>query len=178
VGRLTQQKRPLEFLRLAERRLGQAGEYFVLVGDGELSLEVQAFIDKNRLTNVKRIPYIENTLELHLVSDGIMFTSAYEGLPIAMIEALAMGVPTFATDVGDIATVLTEYGGGAVVPVNLTNELLDDALVTWIAQRDSYVRNLKKYESNILEHFSSENISKHYIQCWETAMKHYKRKAA
>jgi glycosyltransferase involved in cell wall biosynthesis len=178
VGRLTAQKRPLEFLRLAERRLGQAGEYFVLVGDGELSLEVQAFIEKNRLTNVKRIPYIENTLELHVVSDGIMFTSAYEGLPIAMIEALAMGVPTFATDVGDIATVLTEYGGGAVVPVNLTNELLDDALVSWIAQRDSYVRNLKKYESNILEHFSSENISKHYIQCWETAMKHYKRKAA
>jgi len=46
VGRLTKQKRPLDFLRLAKSRLGHSDEYFVLVGDGELAAEAQAFIDK------------------------------------------------------------------------------------------------------------------------------------
>lgn len=178
IGRLTQQKQPLEFLRLAKERIEHAAEYFVLVGDGELSLEAQAFISRHHLKNVTHIPYIENTLELHSISDGIIFTSAYEGLPIAMIEALAMGVPAFSTDVGDIADVLAEYAGGSVVPVNVSKEGWNSALADWIKRRKEYANNLRNHENAILDRFSSANIAKQYDHCWKTAMEHYERKVA
>jgi glycosyltransferase involved in cell wall biosynthesis len=178
VGRLTPQKRPLEFLKLAKERLWHDGEHFVLVGDGELMPEVNAFISQHKLKNVIRIPYVENTLELHAISDGIIFTSAYEGLPIAMIEALAMGVPVFATDVGDIADVLAEYGGGAVVPVNLSSEYLHEAFVNWLERRNQYAKNIEAHEHDILERFSSKNIAQQYVGCWESAMGQYNKKIA
>lgn len=175
VGRLTTQKRPMEFLKLAEKRLSNEGEYFVLVGDGELAQETQDFVRKYGLTNVTAIPFVENTLELHAISNGIIFTSAYEGLPIAMIEAIAMGVPAFSTDVGDIADVLAEFGGGAVVPINTSTESMLKAFENWLSHRDEYVRSLNENEQKVLERFSSKSIAQEYVRCWENALNEYRR---
>ncbi|WP_049780902.1 glycosyltransferase [Hahella chejuensis] len=175
VARLTQQKRPLEFLKLAKLRCDNQDEYFVLVGDGELADEANAFIEKNELKNVKRIPYVENTLELHAVTDGIIFTSAYEGLPIAMIEALAMGVPAFATDVGDIADVVSEYYGGGVISVNLSDIDINSEFESWLRNHQKYQMELKAREQDILDRFSSSNIAKQYVDCWNGAISQYKK---
>lgn len=177
IARLSEQKRPLSFLGLAKSRLENIDECYVFVGDGELATEALDYIKKYKLVNVIRIPYIENTLELHAISDGIVFTSSYEGLPIAMIEALAMGVPAFSTDVGDIADVLTEFGGGMVLPVQHSVIQLEEAFKLWLSQREIYVMNLKQNEENILKKFSSENISKQYVHCWDKLMISYKKVA-
>lgn len=178
VARLTQQKRPVEFLKLAMRRIQHEDEFFVLVGDGELARESEDFIDKNVLHNVKRIPYIENTLELNAISSGIIFTSAYEGLPIAMLEAISMGVPGFATDVGDIADVLHKYHGGEVFPVNMQADDVALAFEDWLVQCGEYSSSLRSLEGEILERFSSENIAEEYVTCWQAAMDEYKRRMA
>lgn len=173
VARLTEQKRPLLFLNLAKSRLAHDDECYVLVGDGELASQALDFIKRHALKNVIRISYIENTLELNAVSDGIIFTSAYEGLPIAMLEAIAMGVPTFSTDVGDIANVLAEYGGGAVIPATCSDEQLNEAYTRWLARRNEYAANLRAREGEILDRFSSVNIAGQYVACWEKAMTAY-----
>jgi len=178
VGRLTPQKRPGKFLDLALRRIRHDDEAFVLVGDGELAKEVELFIGKQGLHNVKRIPYIQNILELNAISSGIIFTSAYEGLPIAMLEAISMGVPCFATDVGDVANVLHEYGGGEVIPVDIGAKDLEAAFEAWLARRDVYSASLRSREDDILERFSSRNIAEQYVTCWQTAMGEYRRKMA
>ena len=140
------------------------------MGDGELAQQSLDFIKKHKLNNVIRIPYIKNTLELNAVSNGIIFTSAYEGLPIAMLEAMAMGVPTFSTDVGDIVDVLSEYGGGAVVPAMCSDEKMNEAFIRWLFRRSEYAVNLRTQEREILERFSSDNIAKQYVECWKKAM--------
>lgn len=173
VARLSEQKRPLAFLDLARRRLSRSDECFVLVGDGELAPRALEFIDRHALTNVVRIPYIENTLELHLISEGILFTSAYEGLPIAMLEALTMGVPVFATDVGDIAEVLSEYQAGSVIPVAASPDQVEEAFGNWMLHRDDYAASLQRVEAALLERFSSESIASEYEDLWQTAMGRY-----
>ena len=174
VGRLTPQKRPVEFLKLALRRIRYEDEFFVLVGDGELAGEAEAFITQHGLLNVKRIPYIANTLELNAISSGIIFTSAYEGLPIAMLEAISMGVPCFATDVGDIADVLHEYNCGEVFPVAMAADDLAAAFEAWLARREEYASSASMREEDILERFSSGNIAEQYVACWQAAMGEYK----
>lgn len=178
VARLTDQKRPLLFLEIAKRRVNRGDECFVLVGDGELASEAEAFIERNALHNVVRIPYVANTLELHELSQGIIFTSAYEGLPIAMLEALAMGVPVFATDTGDIGDILRHYGSGSVVPVDSTPDALEQAFGQWVACRNAYAASARRAEEAVLERFSSESIAGLYADLWTTAIGRYARAAA
>lgn len=174
IGRLTSQKRPVEFLRLAAGRRHHADEFFVLVGDGELAADAEAFIRDQKLTNVMRIPYVANTLELDSVLDGLIFTSAYEGLPIAMIEALSLAVPTLATDVGDIGVVLEEFDGGLVYPVNASKEDALRAFERWIAQHERFRRSLLDHEAALMERFSSRRIAQQYVECFGKAMAGYR----
>jgi glycosyltransferase involved in cell wall biosynthesis len=173
VARLTEQKRPLMFLELARRRLAHGDECFVLVGDGELAPQAMEFIAQHALTNVVRIAYIANTLELHQVSDGIVFTSAYEGLPIAMLEALAMGVPVFSTDVGDIADILDQYRSGRVIPVDASAEQVEDAFAQWLSAREELARNARSAEDQVLDRFSSETIAELYADLWDDGLGQY-----
>ncbi|MFM0381933.1 glycosyltransferase [Paraburkholderia dipogonis] len=175
IGRLTSQKRPVEFLRIAAARRQHADEFFVLVGDGELAPEVDAFLREQKLTNVLRIPYIANTLELDSVLDGLIFTSAYEGLPIAMIEALSLAVPTLATDVGDIGVVLEEFDGGLVYPVNASKTEVLDAFDRWAGQHVRFRTSLLNNETVLLERFSSRRIAQQYVDCFDKAMAGYRR---
>jgi glycosyltransferase involved in cell wall biosynthesis len=174
IARLTAQKRPVEFLRLAAARRMHEDECFVLVGDGELALDVDAFMQEEELTNVIRIPYVANTLELDSVLDGLVFTSAYEGLPIAMLEALLLGVPIFATDVGDIGVVLEEFGGGLVYPVHASKADMLAAFECWLAGHGRFRDSLATNEAALLERFSSRRIAKQYVDCFERAMSDYR----
>ncbi len=169
VGRLTNQKRPIEFLKLAKSRLGRIDEIYVLIGDGELAAECAEFIERERLTNVLRIPYISNTLELASVTSGLVITSAYEGLPIAMLEVLNFAVPVFATDTGDIRVVLDDYQGGVTIPVDLDGQERELIFDEWHKNLTQYKASLLQQSSGILERFSSDRIAQQYIACFDKA---------
>jgi glycosyltransferase involved in cell wall biosynthesis len=50
-------------------------------------------------------------------ADAAVLTSRIEGLPMALLETMARGLPVVVTDVGACARVVSESGGGIVVPV-------------------------------------------------------------
>jgi glycosyltransferase involved in cell wall biosynthesis/GT2 family glycosyltransferase len=116
VGRLTDQKRPLGFLECARlaKEAGWAAR-FLLVGSGPLKSACQAFIAEHDLSNVAVIPFLEDPSELYPLLTALVISSEYEGLPIVLLEALAMGLPALSTDVGDVRRVLEEYGSGRIV---------------------------------------------------------------
>jgi glycosyltransferase involved in cell wall biosynthesis/GT2 family glycosyltransferase len=111
IGRLTDQKLPLDFLDLARRAQadGVPG-VFALVGDGELGDSCREFVNRHGLTNVRMPGFVEDPADLLAALDGLVITSAYEGLPIVSLEAMAVGVPILATDVGDLRLVGETHG--------------------------------------------------------------------
>jgi glycosyltransferase involved in cell wall biosynthesis len=114
VGRLTRQKRPLEFLEFIDRH---PEEHFVMIGNGELAGDCDAFIAGHDLRNVTPVRFSNTMGELYAVMSGLLSASEYEGLPISMLEAIAMGVPVFSTDVGDVGLILGEYECGEITAV-------------------------------------------------------------
>jgi glycosyltransferase involved in cell wall biosynthesis len=99
VGRLVQQKRPLLFLDLAQRiheKLPHA--QFVWVGDGQLAAEWDAqVVAQNCAAYVRRIGWQQNVRDFLFAADAFLHTAEFEGLPLAILEALSAALPCVIT---------------------------------------------------------------------------------
>jgi glycosyltransferase involved in cell wall biosynthesis len=165
VGRLTDQKKPLAFLnlvRLAKEKHKSC--FFLMLGDGELSEDCDQFIQTEDLTNVLRVSYHPNPPELMAISDGLIITSIYEGLPIAMLEALSVGLPVLATDVGDIKLVLDKFGSGMIfdsigISDNIENSF--SKFSEFLANLDGYTSRARRAQDAVCDQFG-EGIASSY----------------
>lgn len=169
VGRLTVQKRPLEFLTFVQRF---PDEHFVMIGNGELADECDEFIADRNMTNVTPVRFSNTMGELFAVMSGLLSTSAYEGLPISMLEAIAMGVPVFSTDVGDVGLILDEYNCGAITAAdwNLARYARD-----FEAWREGLPFQAQDAASKIRERFAGKNVAALYDESFRRALDSFPR---
>lgn len=56
--------------------------------------------------------------DVYAAADVLVITSAVEGLPMVLLEALAVGVPVYATRAGEIESVIEDGVNGYTVPVD------------------------------------------------------------
>ncbi len=120
VGRLDRQKDPLlliEGFRLALRQVSDL--HLVIVGDGILRGKVTAACSsgdlRGRVSILGARPASDIARFLR-ASELFVMSSAYEGMPIAVLEALATGTPVVTTDVGEVRRVVHEGLNGYVLP--------------------------------------------------------------
>jgi glycosyltransferase involved in cell wall biosynthesis len=95
VGRLVEQKRPFLFLETARQLIQHLpAAKFVWVGDGHLARQWKEQIAVENLTGyVQSAGWQANTLPFMLAGDLLLHVAEYEGLPLAIIEAMAAGLP-------------------------------------------------------------------------------------
>lgn len=123
------QKRLKEWLQVfAKAAQGNPNLYGVIVGDGPLKNEIED--ERRRLGLVSRVimPGLQtNTREWFSSMDIFMMTSVFEGLPIALLEAMSMQCAILTTDAGGIKEVIRENEDGLIVGVkdwqNLSGKL-------------------------------------------------------
>lgn len=111
VARLSPEKGIDVFLRLAlllNRLLPEA--HCVLVGDGPLRAEAEAFIARFALDRVVHLAGERADMpEVYREFDLFASTSLSEALPLALMEAMASGLPVVATRMGGVPE-LIEHG--------------------------------------------------------------------
>ena len=167
IGRLTPQKRPLDFLELALRsKRDGTGDIFVLIGDGELASECRLFQERHSLENVRFVEFCEDLTQVYPVLSGLIVTSQYEGLPIVALEAMAMGVPVLATDVGDLKLVFSQHGIGSLFRDVGNPEMQYADFRTWRNDLDRAADVARAAAADIRERFSSAKIAAQYDACW------------
>jgi glycosyltransferase involved in cell wall biosynthesis len=117
VGRLVAQKAHDRFLRAAKlvhQKVPRAK--FLIVGDGELRAPTEALAGRLGLADAVVFTGIRaDATTIIARSDLLVFSSDWEGLSIAALEALARGVPVVSTAVEGTRELLSE-GAGVVVP--------------------------------------------------------------
>src|ERR1700730_773873 len=117
VGRLEESKDPLLAVRVfAALRAGGLRFEAWMAGDGPLRDVVENEVHLRGLDNVRLVGLLTaDALADHLHGTMVcLATSRWEGIPRALIEALACGVPVVTTDVGDMRYIVRP-GAGYVV---------------------------------------------------------------
>lgn len=113
VGRLVPVKRVDLFLATVatlqhNRNLKRRVEAFV-IGEGPMRSEVEAFAERLGVAPFVMFTGALSTVVPHLAQmDVLLITSDHEGLPMVLLEALTLGIPVIAHDVGGIPSLSGE----------------------------------------------------------------------
>lgn len=120
VARLVPIKAHEVFLSAAARVRQQVpSARFLIVGDGELRASLEQQTAALGLTGVVSfLGWRADIDRLYADIDVVALTSRNEGSPVALIEAMASGVPVVSTDVGGVADVVEHGVSGLLAPMD------------------------------------------------------------
>ena len=102
---------------------------FVIVGDGPSRGELEAAVAAANLQDRVLMPGLQsNIVDWLSCMDVFMMTSEFEGLPLALLEAMMTGTPVVGTAVGGIPEVIEDGDNGFLVPFGETERLAERAV--------------------------------------------------
>lgn len=154
IGRLSPEKGPEVFLRTAlQLRDRCPAAHFVLLGEGPMRDMATEFIARHHLHDRVHLAGLLDRMPVHLRSlDVVVSTSHSEAMPLALMEAMASGVPVVATRVGGVPDmVVSGHTGWLATPgdpngiahcVARLIEQPDERLAFGAAARERAVRHM------------------------------------
>lgn len=117
LGRLEPIKNPLLLLEVLDR-LQDEGFRLMVIGDGPLRAELQARAERlglgARVVLLGSLPH-EQAMRALARTNVLLLPSLSEGLPLAPLEAMAIGVPVVASRVGGLTEVIEDGRSGLLV---------------------------------------------------------------
>jgi glycosyltransferase involved in cell wall biosynthesis len=118
VGRLESEKRfDVLIDAVAALRTAQSDVTLMIVGDGSLRGPLASQIDRLQLgQSCRLLGHRDDVVDLHHAFDLFVQSSDYEGTPNAVLEAMALGTPVVATDVGGTAQLIRHGIDGLIAP--------------------------------------------------------------
>ena len=148
VGRLIRQK-GLEYLIEAVEDIVKQKDYRVnckIVGEGVHRESLQRMVERKGLGEcfsfVGNVDWGHNLFEFYRKSDLFLSVSITEGFPKTIFEAMNLGTPVIATDVGGISGIIKNgYNGVLIKPRSKT--ALVQAIVSICSDNDLYARIAK-----------------------------------
>ena len=131
---------------------------FLLAGDGENREAMEQLTRELRVEkNVTFSGSVANPVPLLLESDLFLLPSISEGLSIALLEALALGVPVVATTGGGTPEVIESGETGVLVPP-ASADALARAIVELLTDRPRALRLAANGQEMVRQRFSDEKM--------------------
>jgi glycosyltransferase involved in cell wall biosynthesis len=157
VGRLHYQKNFPLFLEVAAEvcaRLPQV--MFVIAGEGPERANLEDMSRKLGIApQVRFLGFVKEMPEFYQSLDLLLLTSHFEGTPLTVLEAMAMGVPVVASQVDGVAETL-EDGKDAFLVSREDKELFTRQVCGLLADRDLAQRMAQAGQNKVRRHFSAK----------------------
>ena len=125
------------------------------LGDGELETELLSLTAAHGLSEWVSFPgFCEDVFSVLLTADVFVLPSLHESSPNALIEAMGVGMPCIASDVGGISDLIESGENGIRVPPEKPEELA--AAVYWVLTQPDSARELgRNARTTIQQKFDS-----------------------
>lgn len=166
IGRLSIQKNFNLFINAAKIiSQNYPNIHFSIYGDGPLKEELQKKIKDNNLESTVTLQGRTNNVQKVLnETDVFIMTSNYEGMPNALLEAMAAGVPCISTDCPTGPADIIKNGiNGVLVPIN--NEIaLVKAIEKYIKMGTTISTIGKSAKKHVIENYSADIIAQKFLR--------------
>ena len=124
IGRFTSEKHPGRAIRaLTRARKAGHGVRLTVLGDGPQKESLVALAEELGITAYVSFPGWQDPADYLPRAELVLATSSYEGYGMAIVEALAAGVPVLSTDVG-----IAREAGAVIAKGDYAN-----ALQSWLS---------------------------------------------
>ncbi len=167
VGRFWTQKNFIVTIKAAiEACKKNPALQFAFLGDGEYYEQCLGMIKENKLEDRIILPGWQDNVSAWLDRfDVFLLYSLWEGLPVAIIEAMNMGLPIIASDI-DGNNELVDDRNGFLVDVKKPDELVE-LLVSLTDKKDRLEDMSKQSIQKIRERFQLSRMLEEYIRNYE-----------
>lgn len=171
VGRLSPEKGIDIFIRAAESVLREfSSARFLVAGDGPEHDRLESLIHELKLEDrVVLLGRCEDMAGFYSSLDLLVISSHTEGLPMALLEGMAHGLPVVATCVGDIPSVVEEGRTGKLVPPGNPTALATaiTALLSDAGCRRAMGGGARE---RVVAEFSASTMAKRYVELYRDAL--------
>jgi glycosyltransferase involved in cell wall biosynthesis len=153
------QKRLTTWLEIAHRIHGSFPEVrFIIIGDGILKEEIYAKAAELQTTGYVHFAGLQTEIRPYLKAlDIFMMSSEFEGLPIALLEAMSMEVMPACTEAGGISELVKDGINGVLVPV-ANPMMLAEKLEPFICNRQAIREMGENARRTVVNSFSMEKM--------------------
>ena len=162
IGRLSNQKNfPMLINSFAEFHKENNDYVLEIYGEGSLLSELKDLVKKHELEkHIFFKVYIEDITTAIKKAEMYISTSNYEGISNAMIEALAMGIPSICTNcpVGGASMMIKNNINGILIPVKDEKALVES--MNKISKDLEFANKLSNNGCLVREEYSIEKIAK------------------
>jgi len=161
VSRLSRQKNPLDFVRLAAQvKKNIPAVKFLFVGDGPLRAETEALIRELHLEQDIILAGLRMDVpDLLRVMDIFTLTSLWEGLPRVIPQAMVAGLPVVANNVDGNAEIIRDGINGFLTPPG-NIALMAERIVRLLEDRPLNEAIARKGRETALREFSLQDMVK------------------
>jgi glycosyltransferase involved in cell wall biosynthesis len=165
------QKAPERFVELAGRLAGRVpNAHFVLVGDGALRSKLEALRATTGLGGRLHFPGWRRDIPSLLdAATVVTLTSRFEGLPRALVEALAASVPVVAMAVDGVVEVVRDGVNGFLVRPGDVDQLANR--VETILSDPALRARLSQHADQGLEAFDRELMVRQQVELYSELMR-------
>jgi glycosyltransferase involved in cell wall biosynthesis len=154
-------KGTFEALRILQHRAHDI-ELLIIGGNAENIAEVKKLQENTGVNNVTYLGYQpkENISSFMNRCDALLLFSHFEGMPVVILEALACGLPVFASAVGQLPNMITDEFG-KLSPAN--------DVQSFAGHLENFIQKKYSFDPLKMTQFISENASFDAVgkQMWE-----------
>ncbi len=171
VGRLSEEKGVDVFLASAVDVLSQLPDAkFVVVGDGPDRVKLDALVDELGIrSSVHMLGRRDDMPAVYASLDLMVSSSRREGLPMAILEAMASRLPVVATAVGGVPTIILDDKTGVLVPT-VEPALIAAATVELLRSVADRERLGTAARYLVEDEFSAQRMTSDYLRLYEAAI--------
>jgi glycosyltransferase involved in cell wall biosynthesis len=160
IARITVQKDPLTMLRAVAAVPADLNLHFLMVGEGDLKEDALRLARELQITpRVTFIDFRQDIPDILNALDIYCLPSLWEGLPIGLLEAMAMGKAVVATAIDGTKEVVDHLQNGLLIPP-MSPEKLAESLV--LLATDNDLRNAlgRSARQTVQERYNVENMTR------------------
>ena len=163
LGRFSDEKNPKGFIEIA-RRIPDENIIFFMGGNGPQFTEIQELITTYNLNKRIISPGFIDSRDILSSTNILLIPSILDGRPNIALEALAMGVPVIASDVGGLSSIIENNKNGFLCKIETIEEFVYKIKLLF-NDRKKLAEMRTNARAHALLNFSEETMNNKYQEC-------------